>query len=86
VTDCAHRLAASRHIRKHLYASHREWLARRAGSESQRSSLLKLALTSLELHDKAMENNVAPWQDGKGPLAVACACLQTVRKNDGDFR
>jgi hypothetical protein len=48
-----------------------------------RSSLLKLALTSIELHKKAIANNVAPWPDGKGPISVALACLKTVRKNEG---
>jgi hypothetical protein len=48
-----------------------------------RSSLLKLALTSIELHKKALEKGVAPWPDGKGPISVALAALETVRKNEG---
>jgi hypothetical protein len=86
MSDTAHRIAAGRSIRKSLDEAHRAWLARREQDGAQRTSLLKLALTSLELHNKAMENNVAPWADGRGPLSVACACLQTVRKNDGEFR
>jgi hypothetical protein len=83
MTDCAHRLAASCHIRKHLDASHREWLARRESSEAQRSSLLKLALTSIKLHEATLAKGVRPWEDGKGPMSVAVACLATIARNEG---
>jgi hypothetical protein len=38
---------------------------------AQRSSLLKLALTSVDLHKVAMLKGVKPWRDGEGPLGVA---------------
>jgi hypothetical protein len=53
------------------------------GSAATRSSLLRLAKSALELHVKAMENNVAPWPDGKGPLSVAVTALKTVARNEG---
>jgi hypothetical protein len=45
--------------------------------------LLKLALTSIDLHAHALAKGVRPWEDGKGPLAVALAALRTVAKNEG---
>jgi hypothetical protein len=81
MTSCAHRLAASRHIRKHLDQSTREWLARREHS-ARRASLVKLAHTSMQLHQKALEKGI-PFEDGKSPLAVACAALATIRRNQG---
>ena len=47
-----------------------------------RSSLIKLAATAIELHKKALANGI-PFADGKSPLAVAVAALETVRKNEG---
>jgi hypothetical protein len=51
--------------------------------EATKSSLLKLALTSIRLQETAMMKGVRPWPDGAGPLAVALAALRTVAKNEG---
>jgi hypothetical protein len=83
VTDTAHRAAASRSIRAHLDAGHKAWLARKEQSEAQRSSLIRLAKSAIELHAVAMAKGVKPWADGEGPLSVACAALKTVAKNEG---
>jgi hypothetical protein len=50
-----------------------------------KSSLLKLALTSIELHKTALVKGVKPWPDGKGPLAVALSALRTVAKNEQEL-
>jgi hypothetical protein len=48
-----------------------------------RSSLIKLAHTSIELHAKALAKGIQ-FEDGKSPLAVAITALQSVKRNDGD--
>jgi hypothetical protein len=48
-----------------------------------KSSLLKLALTSIELHKTALAKGIKPWEDGKGPMSVALAALRTIAKNEG---
>jgi hypothetical protein len=85
MTDTAHRVAASRHIRKHLDASHREWLARREQNDGRRLALLKLALSATELHAKAMAKDMLP-RDGEErskPLLVALTALETIIRNEG---
>jgi hypothetical protein len=47
-----------------------------------RSSLIKLAVTSIELHKKALANGIE-FEDGKSPIAVAVTALRTVAKNEG---
>jgi hypothetical protein len=49
---------------------------------AQRSSLLKLALTATELHAMTALRGIS-FEDGKSPLAVACAALAAIRKNEG---
>jgi hypothetical protein len=85
MTDCAHRLAASRHIRKHVDASTRAWLARHAGGEAQRSSLIRLAKSAIDLHAKGVEAGVLPRTDDERskPLLVALSALQTIIRNEG---
>jgi hypothetical protein len=84
MTDTAHRVAASRSIRKSLDEAHRAWLARRKQGEAWRSSLLKLANSALALHAKGIANDVLPrTDDGRSsPLLLALTCLQTIAKND----
>jgi hypothetical protein len=48
---------------------------------AQRTSLLKLALRSVELHAMTKARGIE-FEDGKSPLAVAVAALSTVRRND----
>jgi hypothetical protein len=50
---------------------------------AQRSSLIKLACSAIDLHAIAMAKGVKPWPDGEGPLAVALTALQTVARNEG---
>jgi hypothetical protein len=52
-----------------------------AEARKRRSSLIKLAHRSLELHLATMAKGIAPWRDGKGPLSVAVAALATALKN-----
>jgi hypothetical protein len=85
MSDTAHRAAANRSIRKALDDAHRAWLARQEQGENQRTSLIKLAHTSMELHLKALDRGLT-FEDGKSPLAVANTALATVRRNDGDSR
>ena len=83
MTDCAHRVAASRSIRKHLDESHRAWLAKRVQEDGTRSSLLKLALTSVRLHEKALAKGVVPRTDDdrSQPLLLALTALRTILRN-----
>jgi hypothetical protein len=82
MTDTAHRAAANRSIRKQLDDAHRAWLARQTQSEKARTSLIKLAHVSMELHLKALDRGLS-FEDGKSPLAVANTALATVRRNEG---
>jgi hypothetical protein len=50
---------------------------------AQRTSLLKLACTSVELHKTALARGISFEDPSKSPLAVACAALATIRKNEG---
>jgi hypothetical protein len=50
---------------------------------AQRSSLIKLAYSAIELHKKALAKGI-PFEDGRSPIAVAVTALQTVRRNDGE--
>jgi hypothetical protein len=85
MTDCSHRLAASRQIRKHIDASTREWIARQAQAEGQRSSLIKLAVGAINLHATGLANDMLPRTEDERskPLLVALAALQTIAKNEG---
>jgi hypothetical protein len=86
VTDCAHRLAASRQIRKHVDAATREWIARQAQADGTRSSLLKLATSAIELHAKGIANDLLPRtaDERSKPLLVALTALETILRNEGD--
>jgi hypothetical protein len=55
-------------------------------NSATRSSLIKLAHTSIQLHAKALANGIQAWPDGEGPLSVAVAALKTVAKNEGVLR
>jgi hypothetical protein len=48
-----------------------------------KSSLLKLALRSVELHAMTKARDITFEDPTKTPLAVACAALATIRKNEG---
>jgi hypothetical protein len=85
MTDCSHRLAASRQIRKHIDASTREWIARQAQADGQRSSLIKLAASAINLHKKGIEHDVLPrtHDERSQPLLVALTALKTILRNEG---
>jgi hypothetical protein len=52
-----------------------------AEARKQRSSLIKLAHRSLELHIAALAKGMRCWRDGKGPLCVAVTALGTAVRN-----
>jgi hypothetical protein len=85
MTDTAHRAASGRSIRKMLDDAHRARLARRAQGENQRTSLIKLALTSLDLHATSLAKDVLPRTDDERskPLLVALTALETIIRNEG---
>jgi hypothetical protein len=85
MTDCSHRLAASRQIRKHIDASTREWIARQAQADGRRSSLIKLALGAINLHATSLANDVLPRTEDERskPLLVALTALETIIRNEG---
>jgi hypothetical protein len=61
----------------------REYNAANDPGAATRSSLIRLAKSAMDLHVKALANDVAPWPDGKGPLSVAVTALETVARNEG---
>jgi hypothetical protein len=85
MTDTAHRVAASRSIRKSLDEAHRAWLARREQGEDRRSSLIKLALGAINLHAKGIANDMLPRTEDERskPLLVALTALETIIRNEG---
>jgi hypothetical protein len=86
MTDCAHRIAASRAIRKLNDRSRHDWLAKLAESDSTRCSLLRLAKSALELHAKGIAEDVLPRTEDERskPLLVALTALRTILRNEGD--
>ena len=60
-----------------------ERVAASTAARAQRSSLIKLAHSALDLHVSALARGVCPRDDqgGSQPLAVAAACLASAVRN-----
>jgi hypothetical protein len=83
MTDCAHRVAASRAIAKLVARSRHDYLAQREQTDGRRIALLKLALNATELHAKSLAADMLPRTEDERsqPLLVALTCLQTIRRS-----
>jgi hypothetical protein len=86
MSDCSHRLAASAAIRKLCDRSRIELLVlKRQQSDPRRASLLKLALSAVELHSKCLALGEVPRSEDERsePLLVALTALETIARNEG---
>jgi hypothetical protein len=85
MSDCSHRIAASAAIRKLNARSRVELLLKKGAEEPEPpdNPLIRLACSCVQLYARGTMLKGLHWEEGKSPLVLANACLETVCKRYG---